>query len=419
MAPACRQTARMRLPQRKWWICGLLLLATMINYMDRQTLANAATRVTKEFALSQEQYGDMEKWFGWAFAAGSLFFGLIADAVSVRWLYPVVLMGWSLAGVATAWTTSYDQLLWCRIALGFFEAAHWPCAIKTTYAVLSPGERTMGNSVLQSGASVGAIITPPVMLWLMTEELGTWRYAFEAVGVTGLLWVVLWFVMVRGSDFSPRMTEARQAPAESFWRVLFSGRMLAVALLIMGAQTCWHLFRVWLPKFLQEGRGYTEAAALKFNSVYFIATDVGCILAGMLALWLVNKAGMTSHRAKRRVYQLCSLMTCCAALIPWLPHGVMLLLVILVVGAGALGLFPCYYSFVQELSGSHVGLMTGLLSCWVWLVTSPMHQKFGALIDRTHSFDVGMACAGLAPLLGVASLALFWKEKPGDQQAIA
>ena len=65
--------------QRKWWICGLLLLATTINYMDRQTLANAATRVTKEFSLTQEQYGDMEMWFGWAFAAGSLVFGFVAD----------------------------------------------------------------------------------------------------------------------------------------------------------------------------------------------------------------------------------------------------------------------------------------------------------------------------------------------------
>ncbi|MDB6119756.1 MAG: dgoT 2, partial [Verrucomicrobiaceae bacterium] len=97
---------------------------------------------------------------------------------------------------------------------------------------------------------------------------------------------------------------------------------------------------------------------------------------------------------------------------PWLPHGFVLLAVILVVGAGALGLFPCYYSFVQELSAGHVGFLTGLLSCWVWMVTSPMHKKFGAWIDQTHSFDLGMACAGLAPLTGVVALALLWKEEP-------
>ena len=41
----------------KWWVCGLLLCASAINYMDRQTLANAATRITAQFRLSQEQYG--------------------------------------------------------------------------------------------------------------------------------------------------------------------------------------------------------------------------------------------------------------------------------------------------------------------------------------------------------------------------
>ena len=80
----------------KWYVCGLLLLATTINYMDRVTLANASVRVTKEFGLSEEQYGNLELIFGWAFAAGSLVFGLLADRVRVYWLYPVVLAGFKL-----------------------------------------------------------------------------------------------------------------------------------------------------------------------------------------------------------------------------------------------------------------------------------------------------------------------------------
>jgi len=397
--------------KRQWWICGLLLLATTINYMDRQTLANAATRVTKEFSLSQEQYGDMELAFGWAFALGSLIFGFVADRVSVRWLYPLVLLGWSGAGIASAWTHTYEQLLGCRIALGLFEAAHWPCALKTTFAVLAPAERTMGNSVLQSGASIGAIITPQVMLWLMTDELGTWRYAFEVVGFVGVLWVVLWLAVINRSDFESAPASAEAKPASSLMSVLCGAKFWAVALLILGVQTCWHLFRVWLPKFLQEGRGYSEKEALWFNSAYFVSTDVGCILAGVLSLWLVKRWGMSAHASKRRVYQLCCGLTCLAVLVMWLPAGWMLLTVILLVGAGSLGLFPCYYSFVQELSDEHVGRLTGLLSMVAWAVTSPMHKLFGAIIDKTKSFDLGMAMAGLAPLIGVVSLALLWRDR--------
>jgi len=113
----------------KWWVCGLLLLATTINYMDRQTLANAAVRITNEFRLSKEQYGNLELAFGWAFAVGSLLFGIIADRVSVRWLYPAVLFAWSLMGFLSARTTEFKELLICRTLLGLFEAGHCPCAL--------------------------------------------------------------------------------------------------------------------------------------------------------------------------------------------------------------------------------------------------------------------------------------------------
>ena len=66
-----------------WWVSGLLLLATMLNYMDRQTLANLSVRITDEMSLNQEQYGDLELVFGWAFALGSITFGVLADRLPI------------------------------------------------------------------------------------------------------------------------------------------------------------------------------------------------------------------------------------------------------------------------------------------------------------------------------------------------
>src|SRR5262249_39947039 len=125
----------------RWWICGLLLFASMINYMDRQTLANVAVRITNEFKLTQEQYGNLELLFGWAFAVGSLVFGFIADAISVRLLYPMVLLLWSATGFATGLVHSYAALLACRTLLGLFESGHWPCGLKTTQRLLQPEDR--------------------------------------------------------------------------------------------------------------------------------------------------------------------------------------------------------------------------------------------------------------------------------------
>ena len=395
----------------KWYVCGLLLLATTINYMDRVTLANASVRVTKEFGLSEEQYGNLELYFGWAFAVGSLVFGLLADRVRVYWLYPVVLAGWSVMGMVSGWTSSYSELLICRILLGFFEAGHWPCALKTTFALLDTKDRTMGNSVLQSGASIGAIVTPQIMKALMTDDIGSWRGAFVIVGAVGLGWVVLWFVSMRPRELETAPPVEKAAGGPQLFDLILSRRFWALALLITGTQTVWHIYRVWLMKFLQTGRGYSEAAALNFQSAYYIATDVGCVLAGVVSIWLA-KRGLDAHGARRWVYAGACLLTSLSVALPWLPQGWLLLGVLLIIGGGALALFPCYYSFVQEISATHVGRITGLLSMWVWAVTSPLHKLFGWIADKTGSYDEGLVIAGLAPWLGVIAMKLLWDAAP-------
>ena len=286
----------------KWWITGLLLLATMINYMDRMTLGGASVRVTSELGLSELQYGNLELAFGWAFAAGSLVFGMLADRVNVRFLYPAVLAAWSLMGVGAGWSHGFGGLLIFRTLLGFFEAGHWPCALKTTFALLEEKDRTMGNSILQSGASLGAIVTPQILKVLLSDAPGSWRHAFVIVGGVGFLWVGLWFLCIGPKDLEKPQLAASGARGQGLREILCSSRFWAVAVLILGAQTVWHIYRVWLMKFLQVGRGYEQGAALDFNSVYFIATDLGCILAGVISIWLISNTRKTAHGARRAVY---------------------------------------------------------------------------------------------------------------------
>ena len=403
-----------RPPSWKWWITGLLLLATTINYMDRVTLASASVRVTHELGLNDAQYGNLELAFGWAFAVGSLVFGFLADRFRIYYLYPLVLAAWSLVGMATGWSQGFAELLVCRTLLGFFEAGHWPCALKTTFALLDEKDRTMGNSVLQSGASIGAIITPQIMKLLLTDQPGSWRTTFIAVGGVGLMWVLLWFACLSSRDLDGKAASSRTESPVLLWDILRSGRFWAVALLIMGAQTVWHIYRVWLMKFLQTGRGFEEKVALNFNSLYFMATDLGCIIAGGVSLWLIRRWAMHPHAARRAVYAGACVLTSFSIFIPWLGKGWPLLGTLLLIGAGALALFPCYYSFVQELSSTHVGRLTGLLSMWVWAVTSPLHSFFGMLADHSKSYDLGLVIAGLAPWLGVIAMKFLWRDPPGS-----
>lgn len=393
----------------RWYACGLLLLATTINYMDRQTLSTASKRLKNEFPLTNEQYGQLEQYFGLAFAAGALVFGFVADATSVRWLYPAVLVAWSVMGIVTGWTHSFNELLWCRTLLGFFEAGHWPCALRTTQRLLTPSERTLGNSILQSGSSIGAILTPIVMLMLLSPEAGSWRFAFQVIGAIGLGWAVLWLMSMRESDLAAPVNEASKKgnePSDALSTASLVQRLIVLVVVVICINACWHFFRVWLPLFLQEGRGYSESFALGFTSVYYVATDVGCIAGGFLTVWL-HQRGMSIGWSRWLVFVLCSLLTALSVAVAFLPAGTPLLTLLLLNAAGSLGLFPCFYALSQEISSRHQGKITGMLGTIAWL-TSFLHAPYGKYVDEHHSFDLGIAVVGCLPLVAAIVWLVVW-----------
>ena len=396
-----------RSPQWRWWVCGLLLFASAINYMDRQTLANAATRITKQFALSQEQYGDLETGFGWAFAVGSVVFGILADKYPVRIVYPIGLALWSMTGFATGMSQGYGGLLICRTLLGFFEGAHWPCAVKTTRLLLDAKDRSMGNSLLQSGTSIGAIITPLVMRAMLTNDPASWRLPFFVIGSTGVLWLICWFAFIKPNDLVS--TGPVEKSAASLWSILATRRMVVIMAVICLINTGWQMLRAWLPKFLQEGRGYSESHALYFNSLFYVATDVGVIGAGALTIWLHRKK-FTVTRARMMAFGICGILAAAVVFVPVLPKGPALLGVLLIVGAGALGVFPIYHAFTQDLSREHQGKVTGVASIAAWMF-SPAQKIYGRVVDQTKSFDEGLVVAGLMPLAALIILWLFWKDE--------
>ena len=275
----------------------------------------------------------------------------------------------------------------------------------------------MGNSVLQSGTSIGAIITPLIMRVLLTPEIGSWRPAFQVVGAAGLVWIVAWFAMVRKGEL-----EVAPAPGpdmgrrESLRSVLLSRRMLVIVIVVALINTSWQLLRAWLPKFLQEGRGYAEPEVLYFTSVFYIATDIGVLGAGALTLWL-HRRGITVFNARCLAFLCCALIAALALFVLVLPQGWMLLGVLLFVGAGSLGVFGIYHAFTQDLTRHHQGMVTGVAGVAAWAL-SPAHKYFGRMVDQTGSFDLGFAIAGCLPFVALICLWLFWNRRSDRAQTL-
>jgi ACS family hexuronate transporter-like MFS transporter len=182
------------------------MLATMINYMDRQTLSLTSLRIMHELHLNKSHYGQLESVFALAFALGAIVFGWLADRWNVTWVYPLAVLAWSAAGFATGLVQGFVGLLACRSLLGLAEAGNWPCALRTTQHLLPPSQRGLGNSILQSGAAIGAIVTPLIVGALVlggdAARPGAWRYPFLVVGAAGATWGLVWLLAVRRSDLA-------------------------------------------------------------------------------------------------------------------------------------------------------------------------------------------------------------------------
>lgn len=409
-----------RSPTWKWWVCGLLLLATMLNYMDRLTLNSTSVRIMDDFRLGPKEYGRIESAFALAFAFGALVAGWMVDRWNVYWIYPAAVLAWSAAGFATGLAHLFGELIACRFLLGLAESGNWPCALRTTQRILAPAERTMGNSILQSGASIGAILTPLIVLALVPRT-DTWRYPFLVIGVLGCGWVILWLTIVRREDlalsFSGEPASAAGGPsadnssADSLISIYLDRRFWVLIVMVVSINVSWHFFRVWIPLFLQKQHGYSEESTNLFLSAYYIATDLGCLSAGFATLYLARR-GVPVHWSRALVFATCCLLTTLSVVAALLPAGPVLLGVLLVIGFGALGLFPAYYSFSQELTVRNQGKLTGTLGFSCWMSMAVLHELVGESVKATGSYSEGMTCAGLAPLVGLLALMFFWKTKP-------
>jgi len=179
-----------------WGICWLMFASTVLNYMDRQAMALVGKDVKQEFHLRNVDYGWVLAAFALTYAVCQVPAGYLVDRVNVRIAYAAAVAWWSLAGIASAFAPSLVGLLIFRALLGVGESFNWPCALRTTASILPPSDRSLGNGIFNSGAAVGAVLTP-IVVTLLTARYG-WRMAFLGVGVLGFIWVGAWLGLVGG-----------------------------------------------------------------------------------------------------------------------------------------------------------------------------------------------------------------------------
>ena len=231
-----------------------MFASTVLNYMDRQTISLIREPISREFHLDEAGFGWVMSAFLLTYALFQLPAGYLVDRWDVRRTYAGAVAWWSLAGMAAAFSPTLGVLILFRALLGVGESFNWPCALRVTGLVLPPSDRSLGNGIFNSGAAVGAVVTP-LIVTPMTIRYG-WRTTFLVVGLLGFIWVAIWLVALGGARKSmlarprrpARVPESSAAASEArlsahgkwtFGGVALLSTLIAVSAVRFGAPAIW------------------------------------------------------------------------------------------------------------------------------------------------------------------------------------
>ena len=167
-------------PKQRWVMIGLVFLATVINYLNRQTLSVVAPVITEQFHMSNVDYSRVVFAFMLAYTVMNGVSGPMVDRLGTKLGYAVCMAWWSIATMLHAFARGVFSLGVYRFLLGMGEAGNWPAGVKVVAEWFPPKERALASGIFNSGSSIGAVAAPPLVAWVILRS--GWRSSFLVVG---------------------------------------------------------------------------------------------------------------------------------------------------------------------------------------------------------------------------------------------
>jgi len=406
---AAAATVPSRLGYFRWIICGLLLLGTTKNYMDRQVLGVLKTTLQHDFSWNEIQYGNLVSAFQIAYAAGMLLVGGLIDRLGTRLGYALAMIFWSLASMGTALASSLTGFRMSRYALGFGEAAVFPASIKAVAEWFPKKERALATGIFNAGTNVGAIITPLIVPWIVLRW--GWQGAFVGIGAIGFVWLFIWLLIYRKPEDHRGVSKAEldyirsdpQEPAgKTKWVRLFPLRQTwAFAMGKFLTDPVWWFYLFWVPGFLQSKHGLAlTGIGIPIMAIYLIS-DVGSVAGGWLSSSLIKRG--RSVNAARKI----AMLICAVGVLPvvFTYRVESTLSAVLLIGLAAAchqGFSANLYTLTSDMfpvravgSVTGIGGMAGAIGGWL------MAKVVGHVLQWTGSYMIPFTMAGSGYLLAL------------------
>ncbi len=287
---------------------SLAFWATVINYLDRQTLSVAAPVLREQFHMSNVEYSRVVTAFMLAYTIMNGVSGPLIDKLGTRIGYALCIGWWSAAAVLHAFARGALSLGVFRFLLGIGEAGNWPAGVKVVSEWFPTRERAMACGIFNSGSSVGAILAPPIVAFILLT-LG-WRTAFVGVGAVGFLWLLFWWPTYRTPDVAPEPTCTPPAETKLNFRETLRVRFVWAFLLAkIFMDPVWYFYIFWFPEYLKNARHFDMASIGKFAWIPFAVAGTGNFAGGALSAWLLRRGVSVTVTRKGSITFFASLMT--------------------------------------------------------------------------------------------------------------
>lgn len=390
---------------KRWLILFGLFAITVINFIDRQTVSVLAPLIRQYFHLSDIGYGRIVAAFQFGMMSGELPMGWIMDRWGCRLGLCAAVLWWSAATGTQAIVGTGTKLGICRFWMGTSECGNYSGGVKVVSENFPTRERTLAIGIFNSGPVVGAVIAPPMIVYL-AQHYG-FRTAFLVPASLGAIWVVFWWFLYRakkgpavGVAAAPQVSLGVMLRRSSTWAVMLCRGLIGPVI-----QFYWY----WLPSYLYSAEHMSMKRIGELSWIPFFLGGMGGVCGGWSAGWL-QRRGMSTP-AVRKITMYSSSGLCLASfIVPFLASLPVSLLIMSVAIFGNNFLSANMYGAITDLFDMDaVGRATGLSGVAAGLTGLLFPLLTGFLVNG-GSYKSVFIIAAILPLLG--TIALFALAKP-------
>ena len=404
--------------RRRWFMLSLLLIATIINYVDRVNISIAAPFMAKDLGLDKIQMGLIFSAFAWTYAFALVPAGFIADRFGSRVTYGASLITWSAATVCQGLVGGFASLFGLRLAVGAMEAPAFPANSRAVTVWFPARERGMASSIYVCGQYLGTALFTGALLWIATTY--DWRHVFYSTGVVGIVFGVVWLFVYRDPlnckkvskeelqyiEDGGGLVKSSQQRTRFNWRQvteLFRYRQVwAICIGKFASTSALYFFLTWFPTYLMEERQMSTIKVGIFAVLPFIGATVGILLAGIISDLLIRRGHSLSF-ARKLPLVVGSALGMSIVLVNFTDSN-LVCIAVLTCAFFAQGIASSSWAAVSEVAPKElIGLTGGVtsLAANIGGIVTPI--VIGAIVQTTHQFAYAFWFIGAVAAIGTLS----------------